>query len=624
MRKNKNAFTLVELIVVIIILTILWTIAFISMQWYSATSRDSVRITDIKTMKIWLELYHLQVWSYPNPSDATPITYSWWIIWNQWTFWESVIKNLSKINEKPVDPLTEVEYTYSVINSKQEFELAWTMEWGIAMLNNNILLQANARTWRKWTAYTAWNYNEQVVKVSTGWLTYLLALPTIISSDITNSDIVNIVDNKKLVYKWYSNLPASYTWTTFEVAWETDLNLTNNLVVYSWISIPKTTQEVELFITNLKQAYIWTDLETNINYKEIVSIDTNDSSAMSTLWLAMVDKNLWWDGVIQPLITQTICENAWWSWVTSAEDVYIWANRWDWFCISPRFWDWNNDSDTWNWWISWNGWWNRVDAVYNWWDASSIVDWWNWDIDAGQTRELDSINWYTCKTLWTALEDYDTADTIEWRMKWIATTWNNYNEALDIDWIQWAIPPNGHSVPALFLSDCIDWVKDLWKDMQYKHKPNEDLNETITYVQYNVDKTVADQTWTYSWCDATINMFSADLDCIIYQNRQKYLTAWTQKSWSHLPSAFSSISNWWAWTWSWEYTVACENSKLIWDDSDVTGDGEDILLSSIGDNIGDYWWTTGHVLWFGGCSEHWSTDTGYRASDIAARFVVRP
>lgn len=37
--KNIKAFTLVELIVVITILSILWTIAFISLQWYSSNSR---------------------------------------------------------------------------------------------------------------------------------------------------------------------------------------------------------------------------------------------------------------------------------------------------------------------------------------------------------------------------------------------------------------------------------------------------------------------------------------------------------------------------------------------------------------------------------------------------------
>lgn len=38
--KNIKAFTLVELIVVITILAILWTIAFISLQWYTRDARS--------------------------------------------------------------------------------------------------------------------------------------------------------------------------------------------------------------------------------------------------------------------------------------------------------------------------------------------------------------------------------------------------------------------------------------------------------------------------------------------------------------------------------------------------------------------------------------------------------
>lgn len=48
--KNTKAFTLVELIVVITILAILGTIAFISLQGYSAEARDSKRISDVSNI----------------------------------------------------------------------------------------------------------------------------------------------------------------------------------------------------------------------------------------------------------------------------------------------------------------------------------------------------------------------------------------------------------------------------------------------------------------------------------------------------------------------------------------------------------------------------------------------
>ncbi|MDD3145348.1 MAG: type II secretion system protein [Candidatus Gracilibacteria bacterium] len=58
MKKQKNAFTLVELIVVITILAILGTIAFINLQGYSMGARDSKRVSDISNIqkKIGIEM----------------------------------------------------------------------------------------------------------------------------------------------------------------------------------------------------------------------------------------------------------------------------------------------------------------------------------------------------------------------------------------------------------------------------------------------------------------------------------------------------------------------------------------------------------------------------------------
>ncbi len=56
MRNTKSAFTLVELIVVITILAILGTIAFISLQGYSAEARNSKRIQDLSSISSSLNI----------------------------------------------------------------------------------------------------------------------------------------------------------------------------------------------------------------------------------------------------------------------------------------------------------------------------------------------------------------------------------------------------------------------------------------------------------------------------------------------------------------------------------------------------------------------------------------
>jgi prepilin-type N-terminal cleavage/methylation domain-containing protein len=45
-----KAFTLIELIVVILILAIFWTISFIALQGYSTDARNIRRITDIRNL----------------------------------------------------------------------------------------------------------------------------------------------------------------------------------------------------------------------------------------------------------------------------------------------------------------------------------------------------------------------------------------------------------------------------------------------------------------------------------------------------------------------------------------------------------------------------------------------
>ncbi|MBT3728828.1 hypothetical protein HOF65_00380 [bacterium] len=46
-------------------------------------------------------------------------------------------------------------------------------------------------------------------------------------------------------------------------------------------------------------------------------------------------------------------------------------------------------------------------------------------------------------------------------MKWLVTNKVDLVELQDIEWIVNATPPNSHPIPALYIADCIDGVKDL-------------------------------------------------------------------------------------------------------------------------------------------------------------------
>lgn len=125
-----KAFTLTELIVVIVILAILALIAFLSFGSYLAMTRNSTRLSDISWVNTSLEMFLLKSWSYPAPDNWFVISYLWWSVWNQWTISDNFIRKLWNVSKKVVDPLTNKEYTYSVLSySKNSFVIKSDYEW---------------------------------------------------------------------------------------------------------------------------------------------------------------------------------------------------------------------------------------------------------------------------------------------------------------------------------------------------------------------------------------------------------------------------------------------------------------------------------------------------------------
>jgi len=186
----KKAFTLVELIVVITILAILWTIAFISLQWYSRDARDSKRTADLWNMKTSLELFHVNTWNYPAPDNPSIISHSWDTVWYQWSVWDQVTTNLKQLTEKPLDPLTQAEYIYSTTWSYKEYQVLALYEWNITYNQSphsispkgrevaSLISTANAAT-TSLTPKVVWNYNEIFVQTNI----YTVATPSIITSE---------------------------------------------------------------------------------------------------------------------------------------------------------------------------------------------------------------------------------------------------------------------------------------------------------------------------------------------------------------------------------------------------------------------------------------------------------
>ena len=284
-KQNKSAFTLVELIVVITILAILWTIAFISLQGYSASARDTRRISDIQNIKKSLELFSINTWKYPFPDSPQVVLYSWDILWTQWIVWENVSTNLSRnLQEKPTDPSLETPYFYSVINSQTQYELLANYE-GSDYVNINLLNNIYATSY---TPKISWNYNEVFVKTTN----FIIPTPSIMNAINIEMDLKDEPNNIKsqIITGWENNIAnwsiESSTW------WLLNFNLT-----FTWTIDDNSSDAAKISVINMLQtAYSWTSLSNNQAIANILNIAEEDKKELVeqivlSSWVVILSSN---------------------------------------------------------------------------------------------------------------------------------------------------------------------------------------------------------------------------------------------------------------------------------------------------------------------------------------------
>lgn len=132
MKKNTYWFTLVELIVVITILVILSTIAFMQLWGFAGSARDSARVSDMNSIMQGLELAFVKSGSYPVPDASDKgvitITASGTIIGYQWYAGANILSSIKMSDAK--DPLDKKYYTYVTNASYSKYQILELMEDG--------------------------------------------------------------------------------------------------------------------------------------------------------------------------------------------------------------------------------------------------------------------------------------------------------------------------------------------------------------------------------------------------------------------------------------------------------------------------------------------------------------
>jgi len=277
--KNKNlGFTFAELIVVVSIIVILSSISILNYSNYLKNQRDTSRLEQLSNIWEWLENYATLKWYYPNPDNATSITYSWYTIFKQWTVWDSVSVAI-RLSSKPRDPIYKAYYSYSVSANQKQYEIASVSENTPEIV---YIPKVYAEGEFVWYAIVKWNYNKLFVSSGDTWTWVIVAMPSITlwvlnQTEIKNNSSFNswafVIDKK-------SNIPDSYKNSSLKMTWNIYFT---PVEIFSWSLSDITTNSWSrnTIITNTRSAYsgtVFTD-PTKV--------------AFNTLWQSIFDTQNW-------------------------------------------------------------------------------------------------------------------------------------------------------------------------------------------------------------------------------------------------------------------------------------------------------------------------------------------
>ena len=548
---TKNAFTLVELIVVITILAILWTIAFISLQWYSAQARDSKRVSDIQNIKKSLELFSLNTWKYPKPDNPWIAKYEWQDLWYQWTVWSNVTTNLSRnLTKKPTDPLTETEYTYSTIESQTQYELLATYESDLVSHNNNLLNKTNASN--QVYSKISGTYNWIFVKAGN----YIVPTPSIINSELTWSEL--ILDNtniKSQIITWWENNLAN-TWIEASI-WKLEWM---ELQAFSWTLDTDTWEDDWWFkadlLSKLQLAYTWTRLANDWIYKKILEttetedtislvdnlvFNSNTYSFSSDSWTQIVTYSCTWTLPTQNVSTSN---NTWLTVDTPWQNTASWDDCY--YECTP-----------------WYTWTNCDVEQLLWWRAIS----WN---EACQIDDIHVPEWCIEWTEWCQVWAW--CNTTQWN--WIEYSDESYCYNYDKDW-NWSIDNLWDWNTSLLWWNWTCWVWNYWDSndnaLDYYNSLAWDWNQNNDVELDNIWWKL--YTWYDSWETTWVNLDN-NWDWIISEAEDDEVCPW----WYHIPSdaewstleqslwcdlsEASRTTRWCDWQW-WKYHITTNSSTSI-------------------------------------------------------------
>ncbi len=124
--KTKQAFTLVELLVVVVIISLLSTLWFMKLSGYLEWVRDTKRVAQITEINQALEMFSTDK-LLPIPHSKIDILNGTWVIAYQWDIWKSIL-NILNFEGEWIDPKSGEFYTYEIDEKRKHYELMVHLE----------------------------------------------------------------------------------------------------------------------------------------------------------------------------------------------------------------------------------------------------------------------------------------------------------------------------------------------------------------------------------------------------------------------------------------------------------------------------------------------------------------
>ena len=406
MYKQKQAFTLVELIVVVVILAILSTIWFVAYSLYLKWVRDTNRISQIKSISDWLDLFKLKN-NLPLPDEYVEVKVNWMIVAYQWYLWKKIIDTIN-YSSKWVDPKTWSYFSYYLTKDRINFQL-------MSYLEDKKNLQANL------IDINQTNAEDYSKKYPTVYWKKLWIL-----TDENNTPIQEVSEIKA---NWYIDLWTTNSWTVYiahiedweelSFSWKILKDKIESLAKESIYWAPKDCAEWFIWVPwdawfNQKWFCVaqyemgyknesWTTL-SSVGWTEFNTLKyESGSQIVSMKWRYPIAD-------ITYIEAKIACETLWkWyhlithnEYMSLARNIeLVSSNRLNWI-----IWEWYLSHN----WVSWSGsiWWCKD---HTWWNTESrneATKTWPWHNYCDPLRQYTLSNWQKIRDLaWNVWEIVD-------------------------------------------------------------------------------------------------------------------------------------------------------------------------------------------------------------------------